>query len=101
MTDFAVETQGFIDGTNTDNDYAYDANGNLTIDKNKKITLITYNLLNLPEEITFLDNSKIQYIYDASGAKLQKISTNATGTLLLPITVANWSLLKLGLEQAH
>src|SRR5205085_2296191 len=38
--------KGFTDATSVDNDYAYDNNGNLTLDKNKNITSITYNHLN-------------------------------------------------------
>ena len=38
----------FVDGTSQANEYTYDKNGNLTKDLNKKISLIQYNLLNLP-----------------------------------------------------
>jgi RHS repeat-associated protein len=65
-------------------DYTYDANGNQTSDKNKDITGITYNYKNLPLQITIV-NSKgtrtIQYVYDASGNKLQKITTEPNGTV--------------------
>ena len=37
----------FVNGANTNNEYTYDANGNLTKDLNKNITNIQYNLLNL------------------------------------------------------
>ena len=41
---------GFADKTNTQTgDYEYDANGNMTIDRNKNITNILYNHLNLPK----------------------------------------------------
>jgi len=66
------KAQGFNDGnTNVDvPDYVYDqANGNLIQDKNKGIT-ITYNLLNLTDQVSFIDGSYIKYIYDASGTKL-------------------------------
>ncbi|WP_062062973.1 RHS repeat-associated core domain-containing protein [Aquimarina longa] len=50
----------------------------MTIDRNKGITGITYNHLNLPTTVT-INNSKhtgtISYIYDATGAKLKKIAT--------------------------
>ena len=69
--------QGFTDGTNNDNDYGYDANGNITSDKNKGITDITYNYLNLPRTITFT-NGTITFQYDANGNKLSK--TVSTGT---------------------
>ncbi|NMM48530.1 RHS repeat-associated core domain-containing protein [Flammeovirgaceae bacterium KN852] len=66
--------EGFKDGTNTSNDYVYDANGNMTVDRNKGITKITYNHLNLPVQIWFdaTGTKKIVYTYDAAGIKLQK-----------------------------
>jgi RHS repeat-associated protein len=61
------------------NDYAYDDNGNMTLDKNKGITSIKYNYLNLPTEIIFNNNpnTKITYIYNANGSKLQKFVRRA------------------------
>src|SRR5690606_12788604 len=52
-------------------EYAYDANGNMTADGNKGIT-VTYNHLNLPERVDFGNNKYIEYTYDATGAKLQQ-----------------------------
>ena len=46
-------------------------------DKNKGITSIAYNYLNLPELITFGNGNTIAYIYDASGIKLQKKVTES------------------------
>ena len=69
---------GFKDGVNTGNDYSYDAYGNMTVDKNKGITLIKYNHLNLPTQITFGTSGNIQYIYNASGVKVRKIVTEGT-----------------------
>ncbi|MFC0181502.1 RHS repeat domain-containing protein [Pseudarcicella hirudinis] len=57
--------------TGTD-DYDYWADGSLKSDKNKGITNITYNYLNLPQEITFGSGQKIVYAYDGSGNKLEK-----------------------------
>jgi len=82
-------TLGFKDeataqgGFDTVDDYAYDGNGNMIRDDNKGITSITYNHLNLPIEIVFNNNqnTKITYIYNAAGQKLQKIAkTSATVT---------------------
>lgn len=64
------------------NDYAYDSNGNMTLDKNKGITSIKYNFMNLPTEIVFNNNqnTKITYLYDANGNKLSKnVRKVATG----------------------
>jgi len=64
-------------------DYAYDANGSLTADKNKGIQRIHYNFLNLPDTIsmTKVDGSSkgnIVYKYDALGTKWAKIVTDST-----------------------
>lgn len=74
VVDTGDKYKGFMDGTNTDNDYAYDANGNMTADKNKNITAITYNFLNLPTVVTRGQN-KVNYIYDATGRKLSQITS--------------------------
>jgi len=67
---------GFNDGNIVGDDYTYDANGNMTVDKNKNITAIVYNHLNLPTKITFQRDEfspTISYLYNANGVKLQKI----------------------------
>jgi RHS repeat-associated protein len=74
-----------------DNDYQYDANGNMVTDPNKGIMTffllpqrrnpgITYNHLNLPAQIdiasyspSLIKKGAINYIYDAAGNKLEKI----------------------------
>ncbi len=65
----------FKNGANAANEYAYDANGNLTKDLNKNITDIQYNFLNLPSQITFDDGSTIVYLYSADGTKLRTTHT--------------------------
>ncbi|WP_316634373.1 DUF6443 domain-containing protein [uncultured Flavobacterium sp.] len=72
------DNKGFKDGNKTGDDYSYDDNGNMTSDKNKNITDIKYNQLNLPKKITFGTNGSIEYIYNATGQKVQKI-VNETG----------------------
>ena len=77
VTETAMNTKpyglgDFNDGNNTDEDYEYDGNGNLTKDQNKNITNITYNILNLPETITVAGKGTITYLYDAAGSKLSK-----------------------------
>ena len=61
----------FADGANTDTEYEYDDNGNMTKDLNRGITGITYNALNLPSVVSFTDNSYIEYTYGADGQKLR------------------------------
>ena len=60
----------FNDGADSDLEYAYDWNGNVTRDLNKGITEIKYNCLNLPSRITFSDGSTAVYTYSATGEKL-------------------------------
>lgn len=80
VTDGVTSNTGLGDFTKKNtagNDYSYDANGNLLLDNNKKITGINYNYLDLPSTISINndDNSAksvTTYIYDASGNKLEK-----------------------------
>jgi len=55
-------------------EYAYDANGNMTRDDNSKISIIKYNLLNLPDTIQFVEGSQNRYTYNAAGQKLTLIN---------------------------
>ena len=76
VTDAIIGTAGdggFKDGINTGIDYTYDENGNMLTDANKGIINISYNYLNLPSQVTFATDRYIDYIYDATGMKLQKI----------------------------
>jgi RHS repeat-associated protein len=65
----------------TATDYSYDTNGNLTADKNKDITGIINNYLNLPFMIT-TSKGTIKYAYDAMGRKLQKITNEPSATVV-------------------
>ncbi|MEW7289681.1 RHS repeat domain-containing protein [Aquimarina sp. 2304DJ70-9] len=61
-------------GFSQNDQYTYDSNGNLIEDDNKNIVSITYNVLNLPEEVIFSDGRKIINTYSADGKKIsQKI----------------------------
>lgn len=66
--------------TKTGTDYVYDENGNMTDDRNKKISGIVYNHLNLPQVVPIIGKGTITYTYDATGNKLRKVtSDNSTG----------------------
>jgi RHS repeat-associated protein len=87
VTDAAVKTEGFLDGANTDDDYTYDVNGNMSVDKNKSITAattangsskITYNHLNLVDKVVKSTGEYVKYIYDATGRKLSQIVYSAS-----------------------
>lgn len=74
----AAKLGDFNNGVNTGDDYDYDPNGNLTKDENKKITLIHYNFLNLPDSIVITGKGNVVFRYDASGNKVKKIVTDVT-----------------------
>ena len=68
-------------GASAANEYTYDNNGNLTKDSNKNISSIAYNVLNLPDKVTFSDGSTIVYTYAADGTKLRTVHViNGTTT---------------------
>ena len=69
----------FKDAVQQANEYAYDANGNLTKDLNRNISEIQYNFLNLPSKVVFGDGSTIEYVYAADGTKLRTVH-NIGGT---------------------
>lgn len=77
----------FKNGTNTGDDYAYDFNGNVTVDGNRNIIAITYNHLNLPEKVRVLNKGSIEYLYDAVGNKLRKtVLDSSTSTIKKIVT---------------
>ncbi len=79
--DRSDNTNGFKDDDdlqNNDIDYTYDVNGNMIEDKNKGISTIEYNFLNLPTKVLFENGGVIEYVYDAAGVKLQKRVTQNT-----------------------
>ncbi|MCE7057182.1 RHS repeat-associated core domain-containing protein [Algoriphagus sp. AGSA1] len=61
--------------------YLYDANGNQTVNKDKRISETKYNHLNLPEEISFSTGGKLRFAYDAEGNKLTQKVYNSSGSL--------------------
>jgi RHS repeat-associated protein len=80
--------EGFVDGANTVDDYSYDVNGNMVMDKNKGIawentangnSSISYNYLNLPELVVKKTGEYIKYTYDATGRKLRQEVLAANG----------------------
>ncbi len=82
VSDSGLKGAGFMEpASTTGDDYAYDSNGSMVSDKNKDITSITYNRLNLPERVTKSSGDYIKYIYTATGAKLRQEVYNATNTL--------------------
>ena len=72
----------YPDGTPT---FFYDANGNLSKELNRGITEIDYNILNLPNRITFENGSDIRFTYDADGVKHRADYKTVSNQILVPI----------------
>src|SRR5690554_2199644 len=51
-------------------------------DKNKNITAISYNHLNLPYKVTFANGGNISFVYDAAGIRLSKKVQPSGGVLV-------------------
>lgn len=77
VTDRAGNGAGFSDGNTSGDDYSYDPNGNLIQDKNRGISSVSYNYLNLPARLV-VGGQTLSYIYDASGQK-RKLSVSNGG----------------------
>jgi len=67
---FLYSDYRYVDKANTNTEFSYDANGNMTRFADKRITSVSYNLLNLPEEISMPDDNHVSYQYDTEGNKL-------------------------------
>ncbi len=72
VSDGGQKDKGFRDGADIEEEYRYDANGNMYKDFNKGIANIFYNHLNLPQNLDMGDRGAIRYTYDAAGIKLRK-----------------------------
>lgn len=55
------------------NDLKYLANGNLISDADRGISVIKYNIHNLPDTIQFVNGNQIVNLYDAAGSKYKSI----------------------------
>jgi len=69
----------------TDTTMRYDANGNLILDIDRGISVIHYNLLNLPDTIQFGNGNQIVNLYDATGHKYRSIIYTVPSTAITPI----------------
>ena len=70
MTVSLPESNAFEQGSTKSIQYAYNKNGAMTMDLNKKITDISYNILNLPNKLV-IDSITHSYTYAADGRKLR------------------------------
>ena len=65
-------------------DMRYDANGNLIFDADRGISVIHYNILNLPDTIQFINGNQIVNLYDAVGQKYKSIVYTNLSTTMTP-----------------
>ena len=70
---FHYDAKHYHDNSNSSNDLAYDANGNMIYDQDRGIAAIRYNLLNLPDTIQFTNGNLIIHRYDAAGNRLEMV----------------------------
>jgi len=78
-------SEAFNDKQKIDTEYSYDQNGSTKWDVNTGISLIQYNLLNLPDQIQFTEGHKNMYTYDASGRKLEAVNYTVHNIVNVPI----------------
>ena len=75
VTNHAADTPAYkdamyyADGADLDTERTYDANGNMTSNADSRITRISYDALNMPCRIDYIDGSHIDYTYAADGVK--------------------------------
>ena len=69
-----------------DIEFEYDKNGNMTVDLDREILEIKYNILNLPDKVTFKSGAIIVNLYDASGKKVSSGYLTKTSNNITPLT---------------
>jgi RHS repeat-associated protein len=94
------ESNDFKKGSAANPGYAYDKNGNLMKDLNKKITAISYNSLYLPELLT-IDGVTHKYTYAADGRKLKVVQGSTNRDYVGNIIYENGSLKKILVEGGY
>lgn len=62
----------------------YDTNGNLITDADRGISVIKYNILNLPDTIQFVNGNQLVNLYDASGRKYKSVIYTNLATAITP-----------------
>ncbi|MDR0833624.1 MAG: DUF6443 domain-containing protein [Candidatus Symbiothrix sp.] len=76
----------------SNNEYDYNTNGAMTKDLNRGVQTVSYNPLNLPKEIQFVDGHRTTYVYDATGVKRRVSYSTAESSLNVPSSISAVSL---------
>lgn len=79
-----IEYQNLHNATTNSPDMLYDANGNLIFDADRGISVIHYNILNLPDTIQFVNGDQIVNLYDATGRKYKSVVFTVPSTAVVP-----------------
>jgi RHS repeat-associated protein len=80
VEDLADDNLSFVDGISAgDDEYMYDANGNMVLDQNKGFTIF-YNHKNLAYGVYSRNGGSIHYLYNALGTLLGKMVVDSAGT---------------------
>lgn len=94
------ESNDFKKGSTVTPGYAYDKNGSLTKDLNKKITNISYNSLHLPQQLA-IDGVTHKYTYAADGRKLKVVQGSTNRDYVGNLIYENGSLKKILVEGGY
>lgn len=91
ITDYAgsldrYDTKEYTDRSTSANtiEQRYDANGNLTVDLDRGIQRIRYNILNLPDTVFFSNGNRLINSYDAIGRKWQSQTVTLRESEVMP-----------------
>ncbi len=68
IRDTTGRAEGFRDGSGDSDDYEYDFNGNMVVDRNRGVR-IRYNALNLVDEVSKTSGGSVRFGFDADGVK--------------------------------
>ena len=78
-------------GTPNRDPVAYNRNGAMKQNWHNGIAGISYNVLNLPEKIGFMNGHAIHYSYDAAGAKRKVVHYTAKINVAIPLGTTNYT----------
>ena len=70
----------FFDGYTSNNEYSYNVNGALVIDRNRYINQINYDNFGNTRNVIFGNHNQVEYIYAADGTKLRTIHRTVGGS---------------------
>ena len=82
---YSYDSKQYYDYADSDVEFGYDANGNMTYDLDRNICAIKYNLLNLPDTIQFSNGNLIVHQYDALGNKCFTTYYTRNTPIVVPI----------------